>query len=156
MIVGCPQPQSGVAAVRAGVSWWRTAMNTEPIEPSTGAPEIAGWLSVESAAPDAGLPAASRPPTLFPRGEDTMPAEATRAADDPWRDVDGVSISMFCWVEQVAEHPEHGALFSRLYQRGEVAGRGQNQVYVRFEGQTKLISLPPHVLRLLPETPGQC
>ncbi|MGH3804104.1 MAG: hypothetical protein ACRDTD_29025, partial [Pseudonocardiaceae bacterium] len=68
----------------------------------TGAPEIAGWLSVESAAPDAGLPAASRPPTLFPRGEDTMPAEATRAADDP------------------------------------------------------LISLPPHVLRLLPESPGQC
>ncbi|MGH3887558.1 MAG: hypothetical protein ACRDSZ_13495, partial [Pseudonocardiaceae bacterium] len=91
--------------------------------------------------------------TLFPRGEDTMPAEATRAADDPWRDVDGVSISMFCWVEQVAEH---GALFSRLYQRGEVAGRGHNQVYVRFEGQTKLISLPPHVLRLLPESPGQC
>ncbi|MGH3926919.1 MAG: hypothetical protein ACRDTT_29305 [Pseudonocardiaceae bacterium] len=55
-----------------------------------------------------------------------------------------------CWVEQVAEHPEHGALFSRLHQRGEVVGRGPDVLYIRFEGEGQLISVLPRLVRLLP------
>jgi hypothetical protein len=57
-------------------------------------------------------------------------------------------------VEQVAEHPEHGALFSRLNRRGEVLGRGPDVLYVRFEGEGQLIGMPPLLVRLLPEGPG--
>jgi hypothetical protein len=60
-----------------------------------------------------------------------------------------------CWVEQVAEHPEHGPLFSRLHQRGQVVGRGPDVLYVRFQGEGQLISVPPQLLRLLPDEPGE-
>lgn len=83
-----------------------------------------------------------------------MPTRAPQPAHDPWRDVDGTHISLFCWVEQVAEHPESGALFSRLHQRGQVLGRGHNQLSVRFPGEGQLISLSPQLLRLLPDPPG--
>ena len=63
-------------------------------------------------------------------------------------------VSLFCWVEQVAEHPEHGALFSRLHQQGEVLGRGPDVLYVRFEGEGQLIGVPPPLVRLLPDAPG--
>jgi hypothetical protein len=82
-----------------------------------------------------------------------MFAEAPRLVQHRWRDVDGASISLFCWVEQVAEDPQTGALFSRLHQRGEVLGRGPDQLYVRFAGQGQLISVPPQLLRLLPNAP---
>lgn len=59
-------------------------------------------------------------------------------------------VSLFCWVEQVAENPEREALFSRLHQRGQVVGRGHNQLYVCFQGGGQLISLAPHLVRLLP------
>jgi hypothetical protein len=73
---------------------------------------------------------------------------------DPWCDVEGRHVSLFCWVEQVAEHPEHGALFSRLNRRGEVLGRGPDVLYVRFEGESQLIGMPPPLVRLLPVGPG--
>lgn len=38
-----------------------------------------------------------------------MPDVAPRPVQDRWCDAEGVHISQFCWVEQVAEHPEHGA-----------------------------------------------
>ncbi|MGH3840705.1 MAG: hypothetical protein ACRDS0_04535 [Pseudonocardiaceae bacterium] len=62
---------------------------------------------------------------------------------------------MFCWVEQVAEHPESGALFSRLHQRGQVVGRGTHLVYVRLDHGGQLIALRPHHLRIV-EAPSGC
>jgi hypothetical protein len=35
-------------------------------------------------------------------------------------------------VEQIAESPESGSLFSRLHQCGQVAGLGPEMLYVRF------------------------
>ncbi|MGH3533192.1 MAG: hypothetical protein ACRDS0_09655 [Pseudonocardiaceae bacterium] len=85
-----------------------------------------------------------------------MSAKAPQPAHGRWSDVEGDHISLFCWVEQVAENPEFGSLFSRLHQRGEVLGRGPDQVYVRFAGEGQLISVPPQLLRLLPDAPGGC
>lgn len=83
-----------------------------------------------------------------------MPVDAARAAQGRWCDVEGSHISLFCWVEQVAEHPEQGALFSRLHKRGEVIGRGPDVLYVRFEGEGQVISLSPQLVRLLTNEPG--
>ncbi|MDQ2883100.1 MAG: hypothetical protein M3Y48_18465 [Actinomycetota bacterium] len=82
-------------------------------------------------------------------------ATETRPAQDRWCDVEGDHISLFCWVEQVAEDPEQGALFSRLHQRGQVLGRGLHSLYVCFSDNA-LLSLPPRLLRLLPDAPGEC
>ena len=38
-----------------------------------------------------------------------MSADAPQAAQDRWCDAEGTRIALFCWVEQIAEHPEHGA-----------------------------------------------
>jgi hypothetical protein len=84
-----------------------------------------------------------------------MPADAPQAAQDRWLDAEGTRLALFCWVEQVAEHPDRGALFSRLHHQGQVLGRGPEMVYVRFAGEGKLISLPPRLLRLLPDEPEQ-
>ncbi|PZS40378.1 MAG: hypothetical protein DLM62_03260 [Pseudonocardiales bacterium] len=59
-------------------------------------------------------------------------------------------------MEQVAEHPEAGALFSRLHQRGQVLGRGPRELYVCFQGEGQLIGLSPQLVRLLPDAPGDC
>jgi hypothetical protein len=56
---------------------------------------------------------------------------------------------LFSWVEQVAERPEHEALFSRLHQQGQVLGRGSEALYVRFASKRQLISVPPELLRVL-------
>jgi hypothetical protein len=82
-------------------------------------------------------------------------AEAPRTVQDRWCDADGAHLSLFCWVEQVTEHPERGALPSRLHQYGQVLGRGPDVLYVRFHGEGHLISLPPQLLRLLPHEPHQ-
>jgi hypothetical protein len=82
-----------------------------------------------------------------------MTAEASRAVRDRWCDADGAPLSLFCWVQQVTEHPEREALSSRLHQYGQVLGRGPDVLYVRFHGQGQLVSLPPQLLRLLPEDP---
>jgi hypothetical protein len=84
-----------------------------------------------------------------------MTAEAPRTVQNRWRDADGAHLSLFCWVEQVTEHPEHGALSSRLHQYGQILGRGPDVLYVRFLGEGHLISLPPQLLRLLPHEPRQ-
>jgi hypothetical protein len=84
-----------------------------------------------------------------------MPIEPPHPSEHRWCDVDGAHIALFCWVEQVAEHSESGALFSRLHRCGEVLGRGPQQLYIRFAGEGQLISLPPQVLRLLPGAPDE-
>lgn len=84
------------------------------------------------------------------------PEPALRAAQDRWRDANGAAISLFCWVEQIAEHlEEHGGLFSRLHKRGEVIGRGPDVLYVRFEGEGGVISLSPELVRLLDIEPRE-
>ncbi|MGH7751041.1 MAG: hypothetical protein ACREQ5_40690 [Candidatus Dormibacteria bacterium] len=85
-----------------------------------------------------------------------MPADTPRPTPDRWRDAEGTHISLFCWIEQVAEHPEPGTLFSRLHQQGEVVGRGPDLVYVRFHGEGHVISVPPRLLRVLDTAPEGC
>jgi hypothetical protein len=82
-----------------------------------------------------------------------MPADPPRPARERWCDAEGTPIALFCWVEQVAEHPEHGTLFSRLHQRGEVLGRGPDALYVRFQGEGQLVSVPPQLVRMLSDEP---
>lgn len=82
-------------------------------------------------------------------GQRNMVGEAPPPADDPWQDIDGTPIPLFCWVGQVAEQAEPGALFSRLHQRGQVIGGGHDSLYVRFQGEGQVISMPPELLRLL-------
>ncbi|MGH3548349.1 MAG: hypothetical protein ACRDQU_09610 [Pseudonocardiaceae bacterium] len=84
-----------------------------------------------------------------------MHADVPRAVWNRWCDVDGSRVALFCWVEQVAEHPEHGALFSRLHQRGQVLGRGPDVLYVRFAGEGQLIGVAPQLVRLLPDEPDE-
>lgn len=44
---------------------------------------------------------------------------------------------------------EHGALFSRLHQRGEVVGRDTKLVLVRFESDRETVALQPELVRVL-------
>lgn len=85
-----------------------------------------------------------------------MPAVVSRLDGDRWCDIEGTRLGLFCWVEQVEEASEPGALPSRLGQRGEVVGRGRESLFVRFSDHV-VLSVPPRVLRLLPDTPaGGC
>jgi hypothetical protein len=84
-----------------------------------------------------------------------MPATARPSAHDRWRDVDGTHISLFSWVEQVTESPQPGVLPSRLRQHGQVVGRSLDSLYLRFEDNA-LVSLPPHLLRRLPDSSDEC
>ena len=84
-----------------------------------------------------------------------MRAEPLRPSQDRWRDADGTLISLFCWVEQVAEDPQPGALFSRLHQRGQVVGRSHTLLYMRFADTGQLIGVPSQLLRLLPDKPDE-
>lgn len=85
-----------------------------------------------------------------------MPADAPQPAQKQWCDTEGNHVALFSWVEQVAEHPEYRTLFSGLNQRGEVVGRGPDLLYVRFEGAGgQLVSVPPQLVRLLPDGPGE-
>ena len=82
-----------------------------------------------------------------------MPTPALRSDHHHrWCDVDGTHISLFCRVEQVIEDSDPGVLPSRLHQRGQVLGRGLHSLYVCFSDDV-LVSLPPHLLRLLPGAP---
>ncbi len=70
-----------------------------------------------------------------------------------WCDIEGSHIALFCWVEQVLDDPMPGMLPARLHQRGQVVGRSLDSLYVCFSDNV-LLSLPSHVLRLLPDAPG--
>jgi hypothetical protein len=84
-----------------------------------------------------------------------MPAATPRPAHYRWSDADGAHIALFSWVEQVAESAELAALPSRLHQHGQVLGRSLDSLYVCFPGN-EMVSLPPRLLRLLPDAPDQC
>lgn len=72
-----------------------------------------------------------------------MTAGAPRPTRDHWRDRDGTPIRLFCRVKQIAEHPTDTALFSRLHRPGEVIGQSLDLIYVRFDGETQVISVRP-------------
>lgn len=72
---------------------------------------------------------------------------------DPWRDIDGAHIALFCQVEQVCEDTEPTALPSRLHQHGHIVGRGLGSVYVCFPGN-HVISLRPDWIRVLDDVGG--
>lgn len=75
---------------------------------------------------------------------------------DQWRDVEGTHIPVGCRIEQVAIAKEHGALTSRLRKRGEVIrwGRG-SRLQVRFDGETKPVSIRPHLVRVIALSAGR-
>ncbi|MGH4011881.1 MAG: hypothetical protein ACRDTH_27585 [Pseudonocardiaceae bacterium] len=68
---------------------------------------------------------------------------------DPWRDVDGAPVPQQCRIEQVAVHPAYGALPCRLHKQGEVFGRGVTRLTVRFDGENTVVSIRPHLVRVL-------
>ncbi|MGH3824881.1 MAG: hypothetical protein ACRDRA_18905 [Pseudonocardiaceae bacterium] len=84
-----------------------------------------------------------------------MATEISQPAQDRWCDIDGNHVGLLSWIEQVAEHPEQGALFSGLHQQGEVIGRGPDVLYVRFKSKGQVISVSPRLVRLLPEKPDE-
>ena len=108
----------------------------------------------------AGCRLSERPPTLTqptatrssinPRGSGgaPWPLEAPRSAQGRWCYVEGTHISLFCWVEQVAED---GVLFSRLHQRGEAVGRSLDLVHIYLGSEGPVIGVSPHFLLLLPD-----
>lgn len=84
-----------------------------------------------------------------------MPAPTPPPTNGRWCDVEGTHIGLFCQLEQVSESAQHEALPSRLHQHGQVVGRGLDSFYVRF-ADNAMVSLPPHVLRLVPDHHGEC
>lgn len=78
-----------------------------------------------------------------------MNADPPRPGQNRWCDAKGIPVLVFCWVEQVAEDPQQGALFSRVGQRGEVVGRGPDLLYVRFAGEGQVIGVSPRVVRVV-------
>jgi len=82
-----------------------------------------------------------------------MPTRPRRPAYDPWRDTDGTPIPQHCRIQQTAVHKGHGALPSRLHQQGQVLGRGTTRLTVQFDGEDTVVSIRPHLLRVL-TTPG--
>jgi hypothetical protein len=83
-----------------------------------------------------------------------MPAELLPPAQNRWCDAEGAALSLFSRAEQIAEDPEPEALFSQLHQRGEVVGRSEHLLYVRFDGTAHLVGVAPQLLRLVPDEPG--
>lgn len=74
-------------------------------------------------------------------------------AYDPWRDVDGVHIADRCRVTQIAVAKLHGALPARLHKSGMIIGRGTNRVKVRFDGESNVVSVRPHLVRVTAPAP---
>jgi hypothetical protein len=82
-----------------------------------------------------------------------MPALAKPPVHDQWCDIEGAHIALFCRVEQVVQSSKPGVLPSRLHQQGQIVGRGLDSLYVCFD-DNHVVSLQPHLLRLLPDAPG--
>ena len=79
-----------------------------------------------------------------------MPAQPRRPAYDPWRDTDGTPIPQHCRIQQAAAvHKGHGALPCRLHQQSQVLGRGTTRLTVQFDGEDTVVSIRPHLVRVL-------
>lgn len=84
-----------------------------------------------------------------------MTADTPQPGQNRWCDAEGTPVSVFCWIEQVAEDLQQGPLFSRLRQHGEVIGKGPDLLYVRFRGEGQVIGVPPHLVRVLDTAPDE-
>ncbi len=69
--------------------------------------------------------------------------------DDRWLDVDGAPIPVGAVVEQTGIDTELGALRSRLGKQGQVLCRSATRLVVRFDGETRLARIQPHLLRVV-------
>ncbi|MDQ3764928.1 MAG: hypothetical protein M3460_26485 [Actinomycetota bacterium] len=78
-----------------------------------------------------------------------MSAARTRRYDR-WRDVAGTHVPVGARVEQVGVDACMGAPRSRLQARGQVTGRGTTRLVVRFDGEDQMVSIRPHLVRVLP------
>ncbi|MGH3719029.1 MAG: hypothetical protein ACRDRI_09360 [Pseudonocardiaceae bacterium] len=76
-------------------------------------------------------------------------------AYDPWRDAHGAPVPPGRRVEQVVVAKEHGAVLSRLGKRGQVLGRGNTRLTVRFDGEHEPVGIRPHLVRVLDDEPGE-
>jgi hypothetical protein len=65
----------------------------------------------------------------------------------------GAPIPQHCRIHQAAVHKGHGALPSRLHKQGQVLGRGVTRLTVQFDGEDTVVSIRPHLVRVL-TTPG--
>jgi hypothetical protein len=79
-----------------------------------------------------------------------MPARPPRPGYDPWRDTDGAPIPQRCRIEQVAVGKSYGALRSRLHKQGQVLGRGVMRLRVLFDDEDTVVSIRPHLVRVVP------
>jgi hypothetical protein len=80
----------------------------------------------------------------------------SRPAYDRWRDAAEVSIPAGARVEQVLVDRAHGALASRLGKQAQVIRRSRSsRLVVRFDGETRLVSIRPHLVRLRPVSTEQ-
>jgi len=68
---------------------------------------------------------------------------------DRWRDVNGTPVPVGARVEQTGVDARMGAPRSRRHQRGEVISRGTTRLRVRFDGNETLVSIRPHVVRMV-------
>ncbi|MGH3721955.1 MAG: hypothetical protein ACRDRI_24550 [Pseudonocardiaceae bacterium] len=75
-------------------------------------------------------------------------------ADIPLHDAEGTLIQFQCRVEQITVDQARGAPASRLHKKGQVIGRDIHRVYVRFDLESQVIALPPHVVRVLETLDG--
>src|SRR5262249_45414177 len=76
----------------------------------------------------------------------SAPAKPDR---DPWRDAEGTPIPVGAVVEQTGIDVELGALRSRQGKRGQVLRRSATRLVVRFEGETTLARIRPHLVRVV-------
>ncbi len=65
------------------------------------------------------------------------------------RDVESTPITVGARVEQTGVNAEWGALHSRLGKQGTALGRSATMLVVRFEGDTALTRIRPHLVRVV-------
>jgi hypothetical protein len=82
-----------------------------------------------------------------------IPAPRPETTEDPWLDAEGTYIPLQGWVEQVVVDETQGALPSRLHQQGQVIGQVLHKLYVHFKPENQVITLRPHLVRVI-ETPS--
>lgn len=82
-----------------------------------------------------------------------IPNDQLRKRFNPWRDTHGVPIPQQCRIEQLAVDKRHGALPSRLHKQGQVLSRGVTRLNVLFDDENELVSIRPHLVRVL-DAPG--
>jgi hypothetical protein len=77
-----------------------------------------------------------------------------RPVYDPWRDVDGTPVPVGAWVAQTEVDAGLGALRAWLGKRGRVLRRSATRLVVRFAGESELVRIRPHLVRVTGD--GDC